>query len=87
MCRAPGGAHRLLFIEVDELEELHGRIHLDLVPNDRRRDNEVDCVLALGATAIADRRNCDGTGWMVLSRSCWHHFGVLRKDEEHTDRR
>lgn len=73
--------HRLLFIEVDDLRG-ESRIHLDLVPTDRRRDHEIDRLLALGATQIADRRHPDGTGWMVLADPAGNHFCVLRSDEE-----
>ncbi|MAT04723.1 MAG: glyoxalase [Acidimicrobiaceae bacterium] len=78
----PSSDHRLLFIEVDELRSEDGRIHFDLVPTDRRRDDEVERVLALGAARIADRRNSDGTGWMVLADPAGNRFCILRSDEE-----
>lgn len=43
----PVSGQRLLFIEVDELRTAGGRIHLDLAPSDRRRDDEVDRVVGL----------------------------------------
>ncbi len=78
----PTSGHRLLFIEVDELRSSDGRIHLDLAPSDRRRDDEIDRVIALGATKVADRRNPDRTGWMVLADPDGNHFCILRSDEE-----
>jgi Glyoxalase-like domain len=78
----PTSGHRLLFIEVDELRSSQGRIHLDLAAGDRRRDEEIERVIALGATEIADRRNPDGTGWMVLADPEGNQFCVLRSDEE-----
>lgn len=78
----PDTGHQLLFIEVDELQVPEGRIHLDLVPVDRRRDQEIERVLALGASAVADRRNADGTGWMVLADPAGNQFCILRSDEE-----
>ena len=57
----------------------------DLVPTDRRRDDEIDRVIALGGTEIADRRNRDGTGWMVLSDPEGNHFCILRSDEERAE--
>lgn len=81
----PDGDHRLLFIEVDSLQGPEGRIHLDLVPTDRRRDDEVARVLTLGATEVADRRNPDGTGWVVLADPAGNRFCVLRSDEERRD--
>jgi catechol 2,3-dioxygenase-like lactoylglutathione lyase family enzyme len=82
----PKGSHRLLFIEVEELQEPDSRIHFDLAPTDRRRDEEIDRIVALGATEVADRRNPDGTGWMVLADPAGNHFCVLRSDQERTDR-
>jgi catechol 2,3-dioxygenase-like lactoylglutathione lyase family enzyme len=81
----PHGDHRLLFIEVDDLRSDDGRIHLDLVPTDLRRDDEIDRVVALGATQIADRRNRDGTGWMVLADPAGNRFCILRSDEERAE--
>ncbi len=78
----PRTGHRLLFIEVDEVRDGHGRIHLDLAADDRRRDAEIGRVIALGAVEVADRRNADGTGWMVLADPEGNHFCVLRSDEE-----
>ena len=63
----PSTGHRLLLIEVDDLADLDGRSHLDLAPTDCRRDDEIERVLKLGAQQMADRRNPDGTGWMVLA--------------------
>jgi hypothetical protein len=81
----PDSGHRLLFIEVDELRNAGGRIHLDLAPSDRRRDDEVERVVALGATEVADRRNSDGTGWMVLADPEGNHFCIVRSDEERVE--
>lgn len=78
----PTGGHRLLFIEVDDLQESLGRVHLDLAPTDRSRDDEVERVLALGARQVADRRNADGTGLVVLADPSGNQFCILRSDEE-----
>lgn len=45
----PSTGHRLLFIEVDALADFDGGSHLDLAPTDRRRDDEIERVLQLGA--------------------------------------
>src|SRR5215216_93458 len=63
----PNGDHRLLFIEVEQLQDSPGRLHFDLAPTDRRRDDEIQRILALGASMVTDRRNGDGTGWAVLA--------------------
>ena len=78
----PVSDHRLLFIEVDDLQAAVGRIHLDLAPTDRRRDDEVERVLGLGAQLIADRRNSDGSGWVVLADPAGNRFCIVRSDEE-----
>lgn len=78
----PRTGHRLLFIEVDDLQDPVGRVHLDLAPQDRRRDEEVDRVLGLGAVEVADRRRPDGSGWMVLADPAGNQFCIVRSDEE-----
>lgn len=78
----PMSGHRLLFIEVNELQDAVGRVHLDLKPTDRRRDEEVERVVALGAVEVADRRNADGTGWVVLADPDGNQFCIVRSDDE-----
>jgi len=56
----------LLFLPVPEEKVVKNRVHLDLRP-DQRRDAEVDRLLGLGATLVADQRRPDGTGWVVLA--------------------
>jgi hypothetical protein len=77
--------HRLLFTQVNELQDAEGRIHLDLAPVDRRRDEEIERVLGLGASEVADRRNPDGTGWMVLADPEGNLFCIVRSDEERNE--
>ena len=81
----PSTGHRLLFIEVGELAEEGGRVHLDLAPEDRRRDEEIERVLALGATQVADRRHPNGSGWMVLADIEGNQFCILRSDAERAE--
>lgn len=78
----PVSGHRLLFIEVESLQEPDGRVHLDLAPTDRRRDEEVERVVALGATVVADRRLPDGRGWVVLADPAGNHFCIVRSGAE-----
>jgi hypothetical protein len=78
----PSSGHRLLFIQVPEDKTIKNRIHLDLRPTDRRRDDEIERVLGLGAIAIADLRNPDGTGWMVMADPEGNEFCILRSDAE-----
>jgi predicted enzyme related to lactoylglutathione lyase len=57
----------LLFTRVPEGKTVKNRLHLDLQPTDRTRDEEVERVVALGATVLDDRRRGDGKGWVVLT--------------------
>jgi hypothetical protein len=61
---------------VPEPKTVKNRVHLDLVPTDRTRDQEVARVLELGATLVADHRRPDGTGWVVLADPEGNEFCV-----------
>ena len=63
----PDGQPGLLFIPVPEPKTVKNRVHLDLMPTDRTRDEEVERLLGIGATLVADHRRSDGTGWVVLA--------------------
>jgi len=76
------GDQPLLFIAVPDEELPAKRIHLDLEPTDRTRDDEVDRVLGLGATQVADLRNADGSGWVVLADPEGNEFCILRSAAE-----
>jgi hypothetical protein len=77
--------HRLLFIETGDRKVGKNRLHLDLVPIDRTRDEEIDRVVGLGAAVVADRRSADGTGWMVLADPEGNEFCILRSDQERSE--
>ncbi len=72
----------VLFLRVPEGKVVKNRVHPCLVPADRSRDEEVDRLRGLGATVVADRRNPDGTGWVVLGDPEGNEFCVLRSDAE-----
>ena len=72
----------LLFIPVPESKSVKNRLHLDVVPTDRTRDEEVDRLLGLGATQVADHREPDGGGWVVLADPGGDEFCVERSDAE-----
>lgn len=78
----PDGEQRLLFIEVADLQDVPGRIHFDICAADSTRDEEVERILDLGATPVADRRNSDGSGWMTLADPAGNHFCVVRSHAE-----
>lgn len=72
-----GNGRRLLFLRVPEPKTVKNRLHFCLRP-DVPRDEEVERLLGIGATMVADRRNPDGTGWAVLGDPEGNEFCVLR---------
>ncbi|MFF8603035.1 VOC family protein [Streptomyces sp. NPDC015232] len=80
LLETPGAG--LLFIRVPEKKTVKNRVHLDLQPQDRTRDEEVERVLALGATLVDDQRRPDGTGWVVLADPEGNEFCVERSKAE-----
>ena len=74
--------HRLLFIEVPESKQAKNRIHFDLRPVEGSRDVELTRLTGLGAVVVDDRRNPDGTGWVVLADPEGNEFCILRSDAE-----
>jgi hypothetical protein len=78
----PVTGHRLLFIEVADDKVAKNRLHLDLVPTDRRRDEEVERVVELGGRAVSDLRQANGSGWVVFADPEGNEFCVLRSDSE-----
>lgn len=79
--RATGRA-RLLFAEVPEGKQVKNRVHLDLERTDRRREDEIERVMALGATSLHDLRKEDGSGWLVLADPEGNEFCILRSRAE-----
>ncbi|MFE2530129.1 VOC family protein [Streptomyces sp. NPDC059382] len=69
----------LYFNQVPEAKTVKNRMHLCLRPV-TSREQEVDRLLSLGATFVADHRNPDGSGWAVLADPEGNEFCVLRGD-------
>jgi predicted enzyme related to lactoylglutathione lyase len=63
----PRDAPGMLFIPVPEPRTVKNRVHVDLQPSDRSRDEEVERLLELGATIVADHRNDDDSGWVWMA--------------------
>jgi hypothetical protein len=76
----PPGGPRLYFQAVPEDKVVKNRVHVCLQPSDRDRDAEVERLLALGATMLADHRTSDGAGWAVLQDPAGNEFCVTRRD-------
>ena len=75
----------LLFVTVPQDKTVvRNRIHLDIQPQDRTREEEVERLIALGATLVHDRRRPDGTGWAVLADPDGNEFCVERSQTERT---
>ncbi|MBT2453073.1 VOC family protein [Streptomyces sp. ISL-43] len=72
---------QLYFNQVPEPKTIKNRIHLCLRP-ETSREEEVERLLNLGATLVADRREPDGAGWAVLADPEGNEFCVLRSAAE-----
>ncbi|PKW05592.1 hypothetical protein SAMN05428944_7382 [Streptomyces sp. 1222.5] len=75
-------AATLLFVRVDDRKTVKNRVHWDLQPQDRTRDEEVERLLELGATLQGDHRRPDGTGWVTLRDPEGNEFCVERSAAE-----
>ena len=80
----PGSGHHLLFIEVPDAKPGKNRLHLDLRPRDVTREVELERLLAIGATVVADHRGIygPGTGWVTLADPEGNEFCLLRSRAE-----
>ncbi|MEU9091422.1 VOC family protein [Streptomyces sp. NPDC048428] len=74
MVRTPGAA--LLFVTVPEPKSIKNRTHFDVQPDDRTRDEEVERLVALGATLVGDHRRPNGRGWVTLADPEGNEFCV-----------
>jgi hypothetical protein len=82
MIFSPDRQHRILFIEVPDAKQVKNRIHFDLRPRTGSRDEEIERVIAQGATVVSDLRKADGGGWVVLADPAGNEFCILRSDAE-----
>jgi predicted enzyme related to lactoylglutathione lyase len=79
---APDDSTGMLFIPVPEGRTVKNRLHFDLQPTDRTREEEVERLLALGATVVEDHRNADGGGWVWMADPEGNDFCVERSVSE-----
>ena len=79
-----GAGPRLLFIEVPEAKSVKNRVHLDLRPRERSRDDEVAWAIERGARQVGDFRGKygPGSGWVVLADPEGNEFCILRSEAE-----
>lgn len=77
-----GTGPTMLFIPVPEPRTVKNRLHVDLQPTDRSRDEEVARLAQLGASVIEDHRNEDGSGWVWMADPEGNDFCVERSAAE-----
>lgn len=68
----------LLFELNPDDKAVKNRVHLDLQPRARTRDEEVEWLLTIGATVYDDQRTADGKGWVVMHDPEANEFCVER---------
>ncbi len=72
-----GKAPLLLFVPVPEPKTVKNRLHIDVSPPAGKQDEEVERILALGATR-ADVGQGPDVSWVVLADPERNEFCVLR---------
>jgi hypothetical protein len=77
LCVLGDGRPTLLFEKVPEAKTVKNRVHIDLQAGSGR-DDEVARLTGLGAGFVADHREPDGTGWVVLADPEGNEFCVER---------
>jgi hypothetical protein len=84
MITDPETGHRILFIEVPDLDLPAKRIHFDVRPRERTREGEIDWLLEYGAIQVADHRGIHGpgSGWVIFADPEGNQFCVLRSQAE-----
>ena len=73
---APDPLPMLLFIRVPEGKVVKNRVHLDIGPLERTRDEEVERLTGLGGRVLDDRRTPEGRGWIVMADPEGNEFCV-----------
>ena len=84
MITDPDTGHAILFIETPDAKSGKNRLHFDLRPREGTRDEELERLLAHGATEVADLRGTwgPGCGWVVLADPEGNEFCILRSVAE-----
>lgn len=80
----PDIGHEILFTQVGNAELPAKRIHFDVRPRGRSREEEVAWLLDYGASEVADHRGIygPGSGWVTLADPEGNQFCVLRSQAE-----
>ena len=77
-----GEGPQIWFPVVPEKKSVKNRLHIDWVPDERTRDEEVDRLTALGAKLFEDHRTPDGKGWVTMQDPEGNEFCVERSTLE-----
>ncbi|MGC4937429.1 VOC family protein [Kribbella sp. DT2] len=85
LVEAPAPIPGMLFIAVPEGKSVKNRVHLDWVPEERTRDEEVDRLLTLGATVHEDHRTPEGPGWVTMHDPEGNEFCIERSAGERAE--
>jgi hypothetical protein len=84
MIYSPDRSHVILFLDVPDAKQVKNRMHFDLRPTDRTRDEEIERVRALGASDVDDLRLPNGGGWLVMADPEGNECCILRSEAELT---
>lgn len=79
---AGDGSAGLLFVNVPEGKTVKNRVHFDVQPTDRTRDEEVERLVGVGASVVDDHRQPDGRGFVVMADPEGNEFCVERSAAE-----
>jgi predicted enzyme related to lactoylglutathione lyase len=79
---APAPVPGMLFIAAPESKSTKNRVHIDWVPTERTRDEEVERLVSLGATIHEDHRRPEGPGWVTMKDPEGNEFCVERSEAE-----
>ena len=82
LVEAPAPVPGMLFIRVPETKSVKNRVHIDWVPTERTRDEEVERLLGLGASIHEDHRTPEGPGWVTMLDPEQNEFCVERSEAE-----
>jgi len=82
---SPAPVPGLLFIRVPEGKTVKNRIHIDWVPTERTRDEEVERLKGIGARVHEDHRIADGRGWVTMLDPEGNEFCIERSAAERSE--
>jgi hypothetical protein len=80
LIQSPDGGHQILFIDTPDTKSVKNRLHFDLRPHERTRDEEVEWAKSIGATVVDDLGDHygPGIGWVVMADPEGNEFCILR---------